>query len=241
MWLRYRLSSDEMRDFGPDVSPIIESEAGTLLTSAIGFTYDYGELNSSVSPTDGFNFVLNGDFAGLGGETNYTKAEISLTGYKSFFDEELVLSAELAGGALLWQNDAGSRAIDRFFLGGEFLRGFAYAGIGPRDKAGDVNDTLGGNYYGVARVQASFPIGLPAQYGVYGGVFLDAGSVSGLDNVEGGASGTIDDSPYLRVAAGVSLFWETPVGPLRFNFSRALRKREYDEVENFRFTVGTRF
>ena len=83
--------------------------------------------------------------------------------------------------------------------------------------------------------------GFPPQYGIYGGVFLDAGTLWSLDNVTGGASGTIDDSPLLRAAAGVSLFWETPIGPLRFNFSRPLVKQADDITENFRFTIGTRF
>ena len=34
---------------------------------------------------------------------------------------------------------------------------------------------------------------------------------------------------------------ELAIGPLRFNFSRALQAEDYDEVEDFRFTVDTRF
>ncbi len=238
--LRYRISSDEIRDFGTDVSPIIIAEAGTLLTSSIGFSYNYDRRNSPVDPTKGFIFSLSQDFAGLGGDAQYSKTTAKVRGFTSLFDEDVILSAELEGGVLS-SFSGGSRITDRFFLGGDSFRGFAYGGIGPRDKAGAVDDALGGNMYGMARFQASFPLGFPPQYGIFGGVFLDAGTLWSLDNVTGGASGTIDDDPALRAAAGVSLFWETPIGPLRFNFSRPLVKEPDDIAEDFRFTIGTRF
>lgn len=238
--LRYRLSSDEIRDFGPNVSPIIIAEAGTLVTSSLGFTYNYDRRNSQVDPTKGFIFSLSEDFAGLGGDSQYSKTTAKIRGFTSLFQEDVILSAELEGG-ILTSMSGGSRITDRFFLGGDSFRGFAYGGIGPRDKAGDIDDALGGNMYGIARIQASFPLGFPPQYGIFGGVFVDAGSLWSLDVVTGGASGTIDDDPALRAAAGVSLFWETPIGPLRFNFSRPLLKEPDDITENFRFTIGTRF
>ncbi len=238
--LRYRISSDEIRDFGADASPIIIGEAGTVLTSSLGFTYSYDRRNSKVDPTAGFIFSLSEDFAGLGGEANYSKTVAKIRGFTSLFNEDVILSGELEGG-ILASTSGSTRITDRFFLGGDSFRGFAYGGIGPRDSAGAVDDALGGNMYGVARLQASFPLGFPPQYGIFGGVFLDAGTLWDLDTVTGGASGTIDDSPNLRAAAGVSLFWETPIGPLRFNFSRPLVSEPGDVVENFRFTIGTRF
>ena len=38
------------------------------------------------------------------------------------------------------------------------------------------------SYYAVARLEAEFPIGLPEEYKVSGGVFYDVGSLWGLDN-----------------------------------------------------------
>ena len=140
-----------------------------------------------------------------------------------------------------------ARLSDRFFLGGDQLRGFESYGIGPRDTVyngttddGTEGQALGGNLFAVARLEASFPIGLPEEYGIFGGVFLDAGSVWSLDNTNSGGT-EIDDSAKLRAAAGISIFWKTVIGPLRFNFSRPIKKEIYDVPENFRFTVDTRF
>ena len=51
----------------------------------------------------------------------------------------------------------------------------------------------------------------------------------------------VDDSFSLRSAIGVSVLWDTPIGPLRFNFSRALQKEDYDKEQSFDLTVSTKF
>ena len=40
---------------------------------------------------------------------------------------------------------------------------------------------------------------------------------------------------------GVSIFWTTPIGPLRFNFTKAILKEDYDKEQNFDLTVSTNF
>jgi outer membrane protein insertion porin family len=132
--------------------------------------------------------------------------------------------------------------VDRFSLAGR-LRGFETNGVGPRDLNVTNEDALGGNMYAVARFEADFPLPLPEEYGISGGVFYDVGSVWGLDNTDGGPDGAdeVDDDFALRSAAGVSLFWDTAIGPLRFNFSRPIVKEDYDEERNFELTVSTRF
>jgi outer membrane protein assembly factor BamA len=41
--------------------------------------------------------------------------------------------------------------------------------------------------FAVARFEADFPLGLPEEYGITGGAFLDVGSVWSLDNTAGPA------------------------------------------------------
>jgi len=50
-----------------------------------------------------------------------------------------------------------------------------------------------------------------------------------------------DDDFRLRAVIGVSVFWDTQIGPLRFNFSRALVREEFDRERSFDLTVSTRF
>jgi outer membrane protein insertion porin family len=69
-------------------------------------------------------------------------------------------------------------------------------------------------------------------------LFLDVGSVWGLDDNAGGA---IDDKAHPRAAIGVSVLWNAPIGPLRFNFSKALKKESYDKEQSFDLTISTKF
>ncbi|MFQ5621904.1 MAG: outer membrane protein assembly factor BamA [Paracoccaceae bacterium] len=244
---RYRISSDEVTNVDVDASPLIKADKGAVTTSSLGFRYAYDRRNSRVDPTSGYILVFDQDVAGLGGDAQYSKTVARARAYTSFFDEDVVLRGEVEGGYLAAFNGP-SRVTDRFFLGGNNFLGFQPAGIGPRDKCtacggggGNVNDALGGNIYAVVRVQASFPIGLPESLGVHGGVFANVGSLWSLDKTAGGASGVIDDSAKLRAAAGFSIFWTTPIGPLRLNFSRPIEKVPGDAVENFRISIDTRF
>jgi outer membrane protein insertion porin family len=92
----------------------------------------------------------------------------------------------------------------------------------------------------VLRLDASFPLGLPQEYGIYGGVFGDIGSLWGLDDIDG-SMGPVDDGFHVRSSVGVSLFVDTPFAPLRFNYAVPIQREDYDVVERFRFTVQTRF
>ena len=91
------------------------------------------------------------------------------------------------------------------------------------------------------RLDASFPLGLPQEYGVYGGVFADVGSLWGLDDTDGSMGDGRRRLPHALRRSGVSLFVDTPFAPLRFNYAVPIQKEDYDVVERFRFTVQTRF
>lgn len=247
--LRYRISQDEIRDVRDSTSQIIRDEQGKEITSLVGFTYSYDLRNSAVDPTAGFILTLNQDFAGAGGDRTYSRTQGTLRGFTSFFEEDLVFVGTLEGGALF--ADGPSLVTERFAAGGDSFRGFARNGLGPRDRCrvgecvrgpntSNVNEPLGGNYYAVARLDASFPLGLPEELGIFGGVFADVGSVWGLDNTAG-SQGDIDDGFELRSAAGLALTFETPIAPLRFTYAWPIRDVDGDETERFRFSISTRF
>ncbi len=218
-----------------DLSAIITPDLGNQVKSSLTLGYNFDRTNSVIEPTAGYRFSINQQFTGLGGDATFSKTSLNFKSYTTIFNDDIILSAELDAGAIAGSD---SRISDRFNLGGDKLRGFENRGIGPRDTTGTLDQPLGGNMFAVARLEASFPIGLPEEYGVFGGVFFDAGSVWGIDNL--GTTG-IDDSAKIRAAAGISIFWKTAIGPLRFNFSRPIKKEDYDKEENFRFTIDTRF
>ena len=238
--VRYRLAEDTLEDVGDDISPIIAADEGSAISSALGYTYSYDTRRSGIDPDSGLVLRFGQDFAGLGGDVNYIKS-VAFGGYETTaFSEEVNIRAVVEGGHITSFGDSDSvRLTDRFFLSTSQLRGFEPLGVGPRDLVTD--DALGGNNYAVARVEADFPIGLPEEYGIRGGVFMDAGTVWGLDNTEGADGETVDDSAILRSSVGVSLFWDTPFGPLRFNLAEAIASEDYDNPRTFNVSLSSSF
>ena len=245
--VRYALAEDTISNVDPGTggttgsSNILKLEAGAAVASSVGYTYSWDSRRVGLSPNGSLVLRFGQDFAGLGGDTK----SIATTGFflaqTKVLKEEVTIRAIIEGGALTTFGGA-SRATDRFFLNNK-IRGFEPNGLGPRDLSVDNRDALGGNLFAVARFEADFPLGLPEEYGITGGAFLDVGSVWSLDNANGGTTGAspVDDGPKLRSAIGVSVLWNTPIGPLRFNFSHALAKQVYDNEQTFDLTVSTRF
>jgi outer membrane protein insertion porin family len=129
----------------------------------------------------------------------------------------------------------------------------------------------GTNYWGASlEFQYPFYF-LPKDSGFRGAVFFDAGSVwgykgettfaatgevNGLINSIANPTGTAGapgasfvcqcgmqyaDSPFVRMSAGASIIWDSPFGPLRFDFAYPISKTGYDKTQFFAFGGGTHF
>ncbi|WP_284283216.1 outer membrane protein assembly factor BamA [Roseicyclus marinus] len=223
-------------------SAILRAEPTDRLNSYVGAQYAYDTRNTGLDPTQGVRLQFGAELAGLGGDTEYLETTFLGIAERQVMREEVTLRASFEAGALQML-DGDSRLADRFTLSSRQMRGFEANGLGPRDLNVANRDALGGNYFAVARFEAAFPLGLPDEYGISGGLFYDVGTVWGLDNVNGGPNGAnpVDDSIAWRQAIGVSVFWDTAIGPLRFNFSHPLQFESYDLTRNFDLTVETRF
>jgi outer membrane protein insertion porin family len=91
------------------------------------------------------------------------------------------------------------------------------------------------------------PTKLPEQYGIHAALFTDFGTLGILDRSNKVNPNTnlplvaVQDDLGFRASAGLSIFWKSPLGPLRFDFSKIIRKDYYDRTELFRFSTSTRF
>lgn len=234
--LRYTASSDEIHSVSANSSTILQAEAarGALVTSSVGYTLSYDTRLASIDPNSKLLLTFGQDFAGLGGDIESITTSASATYETRILHDDVTLRAEFEGGAVT-TTGAGSRIVDRFTGNGK-VRGFEANGYGPRDLTAVNQDALGGNLFWSARVETQFPIGLPEEYGLTGGLFADVGSVWGLDN-----PGTVDDTMHVRSAIGFSIYWTSALGPLRFNFSKAINKETYDKEQTFDLTISTKF
>ncbi|MBE1296875.1 MAG: outer membrane protein assembly factor BamA [Rhodobacteraceae bacterium] len=259
--VRYEWSKSEMikRDDAtasgvtyPVAGPVIQSEIaqGERSTSSIGLTYTYDSRLTGLDPNRGFTVQVSADYAGLGGDNEYLRSTAKVVAQRQILNQEVTLRATLETGSLHWMGNDNSRSIDRFVLSPSIMRGFEPGGIGPRDTSprpagvgGSYDDFLGGNIYGVARFDAEFPLGLPEELGLRGGLFYDVGNLWGLQNVNtAAAGGNIQGrNGSFRHVIGVSVLWTTAFGPLRFNFSNAIKKEDFDKEQSFDLTLQARF
>ncbi|QPF82029.1 outer membrane protein assembly factor BamA [Bradyrhizobium genosp. L] len=243
-----------------------ELASGSSLTSALGYTLNYNTLDNNKNPTDGLLIDFKQDFAGVGGDVSYIKTAIDAKYYTPLVSD--IVGVIHAQGGIL--NKLGSdelRMLDHFQMGPNLVRGFAPNGIGPRDiNPYGTQDAIGGTkYWGVsAELQMPFWF-LPKEVGLKGAVYADAG---GLYDYQGptswAATGEVntpgckpptqnppspgsclglqyDDSKIVRSSVGVGLIWQSPFGPLRFDYAVPLTKGAYDRVQEFRFGGGTTF
>ncbi|AGI67989.1 outer membrane assembly factor [Octadecabacter antarcticus 307] len=216
---------------------ILADEAqGGIGTSALGYGYSYDTRRTGLNPNAGVLFRFGQEFGF--GDSSFIETTAELAAQTSVLSEVVTLRATIEGG-LLSYTSGDSRVTDRYFLSSGTMRGFEPGGIGPRDDTfGSDKDALGGNAFAVVRLEAEFPLGLPEEYGISGGVFLDYGSVW---DVGSSAGPVLYDDFTPRTVAGVSIFWNTPIGPLRFNYTEPLDVQANDQIQQFDVTISTDF
>jgi outer membrane protein insertion porin family len=216
-------------------SPFILTDLaqGGIGTNALGYGYSYDTRRAGLNPNAGVLFRFGQEFGF--GDSTFIETTAEVTAQTRVLSEEVTLRATIEGG-LLNYSSGDSRITDRYFLGSGTMRGFEAGGIGPRDAVAD--ESLGGNAFAVVRFEAEFPLGLPEEYGISGGVFLDYGSVW---DVGSNAGPVLYDDFTPRTIAGVSIFWNTPIGPLRFNYTEPLDVQLNDETKQFDVTISTDF
>ena len=235
--LFYAYNYEDITGVTTTSAPIVDDGLiGGVGSSSIGYGYSFDTRRTGLNPNAGVVFRFGQEFGF--GDAQYIKTTALAAAETKVLNEEVTLRATIEGGYLDYTKGQ-SRITDRFFLGSRQMRGFEPGGIGPRDAVTD--DALGGNVFAVARLEAEFPIGLPSEYGISGGAFIDYGSVWDIGRAAPVGTTLLYDDFTARTVAGLSIFWDTPIGPLRFNFTEALDAQEFDTPKSFDVTISTSF
>jgi len=242
------------------------SSRGRFLTSLLGASVSFDTRNDPFYPTKGWRTSLSAAFAGLGGDVNYYRTEGVATYYKPIY-RGFVGKLQLRGGYVDGYGGDNVRLQDRFFEGAGSFRGFEVAGVGPRFLTGQTlqdgtpaGSALGAKIYAIGTAEIILPLPLPKEYGIRASLFSDFGTVGLVDesdklineniasfveldpiNQPGIFVAPVQDDLSLRVSAGVSVSWDSPFGPVRFDFAEVFIKEDYDRTEGFRFSAGTQF
>jgi outer membrane protein insertion porin family len=247
LWLStsYTLSQDEISNVGTTASAAIKQAAaldnGKALTSAAGTSLTYDARNHPTTPNRGYFLTAGVEFAGLGGDVQYVRGQAEARAYYPITEKITLVGRAQAGHIQGWGGED-VRLLDLFYKGGETIRGFRQSGIGPRDLNGN-QDALGGQTFWTATAEVRFPLPLvPEELGMSGAVFADAGSLFGASKAAKSLAGVnLADESSIRASAGASLLWNSPLGPLRLDYARALSKESYDKTQAIRFGASTKF
>jgi outer membrane protein insertion porin family len=237
---------------------------GAVVTSLLGFSILYNNLDNRKDPTSGYIATYKQDFAGVGGQSDFIRETFDARWFHPI-TEDFIGQIHLQGGQI---NGFGSRPLDiinNFTLGPTLVRGFAPGGIGPRDIASLTNiqgGALGGTSYYAASAEVDFPIfGIPREIGLKGALFADAGNLIGYSGqtnfsnflgytycpgqnvllITQPSCANVWDPNLIRTSVGASLIWASPMGPIRFDFAYPVTKGKYDQTQVFNFSGGATF
>jgi outer membrane protein insertion porin family len=71
--------------------------------------------------------------------------------------------------------------------------------------------------------------------------FIDAGNIFNTKCGDTQLNCYKPDVGELRYSVGVGVTWLSAMGPLTFSYAKPLNSSEYDETENFQFSLGNQF
>ena len=226
----------------------IADAAGYTLLSQVSQQLALDYRDSKIQPTSGGIYRLGADFAGLGGNAEFIRTHVDASYYipleRLMGNPDWVLALS-AGTGYLFNLGQQEQLIDRFYLGGDNLRGFETGGAGPHDTQGD---PLGGRFIWTGTTEVRFPLPVSPDLGLTGRTFVDVGGLTqasfehnSCPGAAGGVCPPILESNTPRLGVGVGISWKTPFGLINIDLTPLVLKQPGDQTQIFRFGFGTRF
>lgn len=269
-----------------EASIALKGSQGNTLTSLAGLTLAYSTLDNLALPRNGLYAELKPDIAGLGGDSKFFRVTGDARYYKELYEDVVGFVRLQGGHISALTDEKLRITDQFFLgpslVRGFAPNGIGPRDVGIADSR---SNAIGGTTYVGGTVEVQFPIpGIPRDLGLKGAVFADAGTLFGYSgktqfNVNGDAiingiapgggcnfnANTIGvepecvnvrDKATIRSSIGASILWNSPLGPIRFDYAYALTKDEgvkvdigngkfghigKDQLQAFRFSGGSRF
>lgn len=246
----YRIDNTNLDLLDSGDEDVFRADTVNGITSAVSLNLVYDKRNDRFLPTDGVYGRLSFEYAGLGGDLEYTKLGGNFRFYKNLF-WNVTWRNNFNYGLIQSNSSSKEPPFNQLYLlgGAHTLRGFEWFSIGKRVRSEKVFGSclgegrpvedcenlalrpFGGRQQLYYQTELQFPLGTVA--GIQGAVFFDIGE----------AQDKLKFKKELRSDVGFGFRWFSPIGPLRFEWGFPLnRKKELGEkASEFHFSIGTSF
>ncbi len=252
--LRFKLDStvlDPVIDNGKlitdfDLFPLNTASGETRSITGI---LEFDQRNDRFSPSKGVYASASLEYAGLGGQLNYSKGNATARYFKKLF-WDVVWRNNLSYSFITGHNNQKVPFNELYLLGGPYtLRGYRFFRVGKTafsnklftdpeivnrypnadERRRFATRPFGGEQQGLYQMEFEFP--LIAEAGIKGVTFYDVGVAE--DQLS---------SSELYSDVGFGFRWFSPIGPLRFEWGFPLKKVDTspDSVV-FEFSIGSPF
>ena len=230
----YKLATSKITNTSTVATSLTGENGKSLLKSAVSYTVGRDTRDSRFDPTEGMYAEISETFSGVGGDVTFLRTNLRAGYYKPFLFKSVVLGLKGRVGNVSGLGDDVTQS-ERFFLGGQSVRGFDSNGIGPRDTGSKA--AVGGNNVYNGTVEIVSNLGVTKDAGIRWTVFSDFGSVWETD-FPSGVNEPNDQT--MRSSVGVGLLWNTAIGPLSFYWAKPINEAKHDNTKIFQFSIGTR-
>jgi outer membrane protein insertion porin family len=242
----YTLVGRTVYNVATNASLAIQQLRGYSVLSQVSQALTLDHRDSKVDPHTGYLVSVGNDVAGLGGNAQFVRTNVNaqyfvpLDRWTGNSDWGIAVTG---GFGYLWNEGVQEQVIDRFYLGGDNLRGFQIGGAGPHDAV--TGDPLGGRLIWTQSTELHYPLPISPDIGLSGRAFVDVGGLTQANfvnpNICKAPTCIVTASASPRVGIGVGVSWHTQFGLLNVDLTPFVIKQPKDQTQIFRFGFGTRF
>ncbi len=237
--LGYTIEQVNVGSFSFTVPQFFRENTGGL-TSSISLTLARDTRDNRLLPNKGLYNILTQEISGtkLGGDNDFYRVNLRTMFYQPIFKNRLIFKEFFRIGYIRSLNDDPVPLFERFFTGGVYsLRGYDPESVGPKIR---IPSSISGQdkdfVYGGDKLLlfiTEFEIPIYDKAGIRGVVFFDAGNAF--------AENENYNLANLRLDYGFGIRWNSPMGPLRFEWGFPINRRPGEDPVVFNFTIGNFF
>jgi len=217
----------------PEYTDWLEANGSAFDTLLVSGSWSFDTRNRAIFADRGFYNQVFANVAVPGFDLSYYKLSYRVKSYTPLFWGMVWYMGGTVATGDGYGDTSGLPFWENYFAGGiSSIRGFRANTLGPRDSVTD--RPIGGAAKLVGNLELYFPAPFEgADKSMRLSAFIDAGNVFP----------TYRDisTDQVRVSAGVSAIWLSPVGALTFSWGWPFRFEDGDQKELFQFTIGTGF